>query len=152
MLIIIFVVLPDIMRNFFFSIKDCHQNFSKRYRQFSCFFWSCNFQRLQYLIHYGTLETFSWSKMWRILSFFCHFCKETTIVNNQFSISGIAIFASMVNWNCSYSPFTTTYISIWRTFSQHWIVVGGSLRVLLLDFDGKFNLLIPNIEIGKAFR
>ena len=26
------------------------------------------------------------------------------------------------------------------------------LRVLLLDFDGKFTLLIPNIELGKAFR
>ena len=25
-------------------------------------------------------------------------------------------------------------------------------RVLLLDFDGKFTLLIPNIELGKAFR
>ena len=66
--------------------------------------------------------------------------------------SGIAIFACMVTLNCAYSPFKTTYNSIFRTFSQHWIVVGGALRVLLLDFDGKFNLLIPNIEIGKAFR
>ena len=56
-----------------------------------------------------------------------------------------------------------------RTFSQHWIIVGKHLRfgfktfqlsisfdfllrVLLLDFDGKFTLLIPNIELGKAFR
>ena len=29
---------------------------------------------------------------------------------------------------------------------------GFLLRVLLLDFDGKFTLLIPNIELGKAFR
>ena len=39
-----------------------------------------------------------------------------------------------------------------RTFSQHWIIVGKVLRVLLLDFDAKFTLLIPNIELGKAFR
>ena len=39
-----------------------------------------------------------------------------------------------------------------RSFSQHWIIVGKQLRVLLLDFDGKFNLLIPNIDLGKAFR
>ena len=39
-----------------------------------------------------------------------------------------------------------------RSFTQHWIVVGRHLRVLLLDFDGKFTLLIPNIEMGKAFR
>eukprot|EP00092_Neocalanus_flemingeri_P005869 GFUD01006317.1.p1 GENE.GFUD01006317.1~~GFUD01006317.1.p1 ORF type:complete len:3795 (+),score=856.15 GFUD01006317.1:678-11387(+) len=39
-----------------------------------------------------------------------------------------------------------------RTFSQHWIIVGKHLRVLLLDFDAKFTLLIPNIELGKAFR
>ena len=39
-----------------------------------------------------------------------------------------------------------------RTFSQHWITVGEHLRVLLLDFDAKFTLLIPNIELGKAFR
>ena len=38
------------------------------------------------------------------------------------------------------------------TFSQHWITVGQHLRVLLLDFDAKFTLLIPNIELGKAFR
>ena len=31
-------------------------------------------------------------------------------------------------------------------------MVGRHLRVLLLDFDGKFTLLIPNIEMGKAFR
>jgi hypothetical protein len=30
--------------------------------------------------------------------------------------------------------------------------VGKTLRVLLLDFDGNFNLLIPNIDLGKAFR
>ena len=39
-----------------------------------------------------------------------------------------------------------------RNFSQHWIIVGKHLRVLLLDFDAKFTLLIPNIELGKAFR
>ena len=39
-----------------------------------------------------------------------------------------------------------------RDFTQHWIIVGKHLRVLLLDFDGKFTLLIPNIEPGKAFR
>ena len=31
-------------------------------------------------------------------------------------------------------------------------MVGKRLRVLLLDFDAKFTLLIPNIEPGKAFR
>ena len=31
---------------------------------------------------------------------------------------------------------------------QHWIVVGGTLKVLLLDFGGSFTLLIPN---GNAF-
>ena len=45
---------------------------------------------------------------------------------------------------------TICFIS--RSFTQHWIVVGRHLRVLLLDFDGKFTLLIPNIEMGKAFR
>ena len=39
-----------------------------------------------------------------------------------------------------------------RSFTQHWIMVGKRLRVLLLDFDAKFTLLIPNIEPGKAFR
>ena len=39
-----------------------------------------------------------------------------------------------------------------RSFTQHWIQVAKRLRVLLLDFDGKFTLLIPNIEVGKAFR
>ena len=43
-------------------------------------------------------------------------------------------------------------IFTFRSFTQHWIVVGRHLRVLLLDFDGKFTLLIPNIEMGKAFR
>ena len=37
-------------------------------------------------------------------------------------------------------------------FFQHWIVVGGSIRVLLLDFDGSFTLLIPGVEPLKAFR
>jgi len=38
------------------------------------------------------------------------------------------------------------------TFTQHWISVGEHLRVLLLDFDCKFTLLIPNIEPGNVFR
>ena len=38
-----------------------------------------------------------------------------------------------------------------RTFSQHWIIVGEVLRILLLDFDAKFTLLIPNTEHGKGF-
>ena len=38
-----------------------------------------------------------------------------------------------------------------RTFSQHWIIVGQHLKVLLLDFDAKFTLFIPNIENGKVF-
>jgi len=37
------------------------------------------------------------------------------------------------------------------SFSQHWIIV-NKLRVLVLDFVGEFSLLIPNIELGKAFR
>ena len=35
---------------------------------------------------------------------------------------------------------------------QHWIVIGGQIKVLLLDFEGSFTLLIPNVEHGKAFR
>ena len=31
-------------------------------------------------------------------------------------------------------------------------MVGGSIRVLLLDFDGSFTLLIPGVEPLKAFR
>lgn len=31
-------------------------------------------------------------------------------------------------------------------------MVAGSIRVLLLDFDGSFTLLIPGVEPGKAFR
>jgi len=38
------------------------------------------------------------------------------------------------------------------TFTQHWISVGRHLSVLLLDFDCKFTLLIPNIEPGNVFR
>merc|ERR1719432_67517 len=38
------------------------------------------------------------------------------------------------------------------TFTHHWISVGEHLRVLLLDFDCKFTLLIPNIEPGNVFR
>ena len=37
-----------------------------------------------------------------------------------------------------------------RTFSHHWIMVGKHLKILLLDFDAKFTLLIPSIELGKA--
>jgi hypothetical protein len=33
-------------------------------------------------------------------------------------------------------------------FSQHWIVVGENLRVLLLDFQSKFTLLVPNVLTG----
>ena len=31
-------------------------------------------------------------------------------------------------------------------------MIGGSIRVLLLDFDGSFTLLIPGVEPLKAFR
>ena len=31
-------------------------------------------------------------------------------------------------------------------------MIGGQIRVLLLDFDGSLTLLIPNVEHGKAFR
>ena len=38
-----------------------------------------------------------------------------------------------------------------KEFSQHWIVVGKDLRVLLFDFNG-FTLLIPSPMAGQAFR
>ena len=47
---------------------------------------------------------------------------------------------------------STIMNSVTREFSQHWIIVGKDLRVLLLDFDGAFTLLIPNVENGQAFR
>ena len=31
-------------------------------------------------------------------------------------------------------------------------MIGGQIKVLLLDFEGSFTLLIPNVEHGKAFR
>ena len=39
-----------------------------------------------------------------------------------------------------------------KMFTQHWVVVGCSIRVLLLDFDGRFTLLIPSVEPLNAFR
>ena len=37
---------------------------------------------------------------------------------------------------------------VYRSFTQHWIIIGKNLRVLLLDF-AEFTLFIPNIEVGK---
>ena len=38
-----------------------------------------------------------------------------------------------------------------KTFSQHWIVIQNGLRVLLLDFEGSFCLLIPGREDSDVF-
>ncbi len=47
---------------------------------------------------------------------------------------------------------STIMNSVTREFTQHWIIVGKDLRVLLLDFDGSFTLLIPNVDNRQAFR
>ena len=46
---------------------------------------------------------------------------------------------------------STIVDGVTKEFTQHRIVVGKDLKVLLLDFDGTFALLIPNIKEGVAF-
>ncbi|TRY77375.1 hypothetical protein TCAL_14770 [Tigriopus californicus] len=47
---------------------------------------------------------------------------------------------------------STIVNNVSKEFTQHWIIVGQDMRTLLLDFNGSFTLLIPNVENGQAFR
>ena len=84
-----------------------------------------------------------------------HLCDHST---HYTSVCIRVAHARQVSLSCSSIsfPFLNNCVLLYNKANsssfQHWIVIGGQIKVLLLDFEGSFTLLIPNVEHGKAFR